>query len=170
MNLSPPQCQQLPRRAPSMPPMRWQPRLVCPSRTVCMTFTDVSQPVMPQPLAPGRPGSEPGVAQRPKRDQLAAMYGRDLAAALTDRLADPRNAYEVSNTHNMFVPPQQTPRAVSVGIEGVQRPRHSALGLEGLGFDARGSAGIEPRVSSAGEVDSELMTSLDQITVQPPVG
>ncbi len=60
------------------------------------------------------------------------MYGRNQAAAQTDRLPEPRNAYDVPNTHNLLVPPQQTPGAFRGGIEDLQGPRHSALGLEGL--------------------------------------
>ena len=91
------------------------------------------QLVMPQPLANNRAGSEPqGFGVRPTHQQLAAMYGRDQAANLTDRLPEPKSAYDVPRTHGQYVPPEYAVRAVSGGIEDVQGPRYSALGLEGI--------------------------------------
>lgn len=76
---------------------------------------------MPQPLAPGRAGSEPQVPQRPTTEQVATMYERDQAAALSDRFPDSRNARGATNTQSLYVTPEQ-----------MQAGRRSALGLEGI--------------------------------------
>jgi hypothetical protein len=89
------------------------------------------QPRMPAPLG-GKPGSEPHHDPRQNRQHIAQMYGRDLAAALTDRLPEPESAYDVPGSHPLFVPPGFAPQAVSGSVEDVQGPRISALGLEGM--------------------------------------
>ena len=101
---------------------------------------------MPQRLgAPGggRPMSEH--PHGPRRPDLGAMYGRDLAARLTEQLPEPKSAYDVPNTHPEYVPPNMAPHAVSASVEDIQGPRHSALGLEGI--ESRSQSVKAPTVS-----------------------
>ncbi|WVR05279.1 hypothetical protein IAU60_002291 [Kwoniella sp. DSM 27419] len=127
----------MPRPPPSMPSMRQRIR-----------------PVMPQPLGaatpqgPGKPFSEPRAGDcgsmnhdrghRPHRSLSALFHRRDPVALQNQEMPPPRSTYHAPKTHEMFVPPQLAPMAVSGGVEGVAGPRHSALGLSGLDSDDSG--------------------------------
>lgn len=83
---------------------------------------------MPNPLG-GKAHSDHH-AQRPHASEVRpAWYGPQPGPS--DR-PDPKSAYEVPNTHNLFVPPGMAPAAVGDAPVDVTGPRHSALGLEGI--------------------------------------
>ncbi|WWC69472.1 uncharacterized protein I206_103413 [Kwoniella pini CBS 10737] len=120
-----------PRPPPSMPNMRPRPNVV-----------------MPQPLGGGPPPvtgpnktfSEPHPGRTEKghkaRHSFSSLFHhRDPAGARSEYLPEPESAYHPPRTHDLFVPPQLAPMAVSGGVEDVQGPRTSALGLSGVESD-----------------------------------
>ncbi|ORX39872.1 hypothetical protein BD324DRAFT_678956 [Kockovaella imperatae] len=100
--------QQVPRKAPSMTPMRNQPR-----------------PVMPSLLSGNKARSEaPGVSNG--RHGHGQYTGRSTPA-----LHDPRGPDEPPHSHSLFLPPGMMNRTRSAESDDIPQ-RHSALGLEGL--------------------------------------
>ncbi|ODO03348.1 hypothetical protein L198_02194 [Cryptococcus wingfieldii CBS 7118] len=127
--------------------------------------------VMPQPLSSHQPRarSDFGPGEQPK--SIAALYhDRDIdpAARANDRMPPPDSQYHPPRSHDMFVPPQLAPRAVSGGVEDVQGPRTSALGLS-LGGGASERAGSADDSSRMRAPTSSRSRSNNPVsTVYPP--
>ncbi|WWC61136.1 uncharacterized protein I303_103715 [Kwoniella dejecticola CBS 10117] len=121
MRQAPSQNGRAPRPPPSMPNMRHRP-----------------MPVMPQPLGGDPTTSERshGQGHKPRHSFSSLFHHRDPAAARSEHLPEPESTYHPPKTHDIYVPPQLAPVAVSGGVEDVQGPRTSALGLSGVGSDS----------------------------------
>ncbi|WVQ71637.1 hypothetical protein IAR50_001177 [Cryptococcus sp. DSM 104548] len=151
-----------PRPPPSMPNMRHR-----------------INTAMPQPLSnhPPRAKSDFGPYEQPK--SIAALYHQrdtDPAARANDCMPEPESQYHPPRSHDIFVPPQLAPRAVSGGVEDVQGPRTSALGLSlgGAASERAGSADDSSRMraptSSRSRSNNPASTSYPPSLVvqQPP--